>query len=121
MKINGVDTTSISKLNGTSLSLISKFGGVSLPAGASYIVATGGTLTQVGNYKIRTFTSTDNFVVTQLASSAPNNIIKILVVAGGGAGGGQYVGGGGGAGGLIENTSYSLSSGATTYDVVVGS
>ena len=80
MKINGVTTTSISKLNGTSLSLISKFGGVSLPAGASYIVATGGTLTQVGNYKIRTFTSTDNFVVTQLASSAPNNIIKILVV-----------------------------------------
>ena len=55
MKINGVITTSISKIDGISLSLISKISGVNLPSGSVFTIATGGTVTTVGNYKIHTF------------------------------------------------------------------
>jgi hypothetical protein len=89
-------------------------------AANTYIVATGGTVIQSGDYKVHIFSATDNFIVTQLASNPTNNLLKVNVVAGGG-GGASYAGGGGGAGGFIENLAYSLSSGATTYSCVVGS
>lgn len=119
MKINGVITTSISKIDGTSLASISKISGVALPASGTFTIATGGTVITVGNYKTHTFLSNADFIVSQVGS-APNNTFQILVVAGGGGGGGGLVGAGGGGGGLIENTTYTLSSGATTYPVVVG-
>ena len=83
------------------------------------MAATGGTITQVGNYKVHTFATegSSNFVVTR----ASNRKVKILVVAGGGGGGGGYVGAGGGGGGVIENTNYTLSGGSGSYSVVVGS
>ncbi|MDD5676591.1 MAG: hypothetical protein PHW60_01190 [Kiritimatiellae bacterium] len=58
-------------------------------------VATGGTITTNGNYRIHTFTNvgTTNFVV-----SGGSLTCDVLIVAGGG-GGGQSRGGGGGAGG----------------------
>lgn len=84
-----------------------------------YIIASGGTLFQSGDWKIRTFTSTDNFIVTQLATNPTNNLIKVNVVSGGGSGG-AFGGGGGGAGGFLENLSYSLSSGIATYLCTVG-
>ena len=77
---------------------------------APFTVATGGTITTVGDYKIHTFNSSDNFVVSQLGT-APNDVVAYLVVAGGGGGGatGSGVGGGGGGGGqFYENLSTSL-------------
>ena len=77
MKINGVITTSISKIDGISLSLMSKISGVNLPAGSAFTIATGGTVTTVGNYKIHTFTGDGNFGVSQIGT-APNNTFQIL-------------------------------------------
>jgi len=75
-------------------------------------VVTGGTLTSDATYFYRTFTSTNNLVVSGGTLTA-----DILVVAGG-AGGGAASGGGGGAGGLLAFTSQSLASG--TYVCTIG-
>jgi hypothetical protein len=61
----------------------------------TYIVATGGTITCCGDYKIHTFTSDGCFSVSSAPTPA-NNVVDYLVVAGGG---GNGVGSGGGAGG----------------------
>jgi len=65
-----------------------------------YLVATGGTITCCGDYKIHTFTGPGTFEVTKAASAAPDNVVDYLVVAGGGSGGMADIGGGGGAGGF---------------------
>lgn len=82
------------------------------------VVATGGTETVVGRYKIHTFSADGNFVV----SVAEDALIDILLVGGGGGGGnGQWVtyeGAGGGAGGLIYQADRALVAG--TYPIVVG-
>jgi len=74
--------------------------------GASFITATGGTITTSGNCKIHTFTSPGTFTVTSASGCATNNTVSHLVVAGGGGGGGSPgngdSGGGGGAGGYRE-------------------
>ena len=64
-----------------------------------YVTATGGTVTTCGDFKIHTFTSSDNFVVSCAGNACGSNKVDYLVVAGGGAGG-RDTGGGGGAGGL---------------------
>ena len=77
-------------------------------------------------YKVHTFTSSGNFVV-----SKPINGLEYLVIGGGGSGSGYYYGGGGGAGGYRTNVSGQSSGGggsaestmnliAGTYAVVVG-
>jgi hypothetical protein len=75
---------------------------------ATYIVATGGTITTCGDYKIHTFTSPGTFCVSQTGSGGAPNTVDYLVVAGGGAGGGagptSPFGGGGGAGGFRESS-----------------
>jgi len=63
-----------------------------------YIVATGGTVTCCGDYKIHTFTGPGTFTVTCAGNAAGSNSVDYLVVAGGGGAGGD-AGGGGGAGG----------------------
>jgi len=60
-----------------------------------FTVATGGTITTSGDYKIHTFTGPGTFTVTQLgnASTVPTggpNTVSYLVVAGGGMGAGGY-------------------------------
>jgi hypothetical protein len=100
----------------------------------SYVTATGGTVTTSGDYKIHTFTSDANFVVSDAGSAGGSNTVDYLVVAGGG-GGGRGIGGGGGAGGYRESSgtasgSYAVSplgSGVsalpvsvTSYPVVIG-
>ena len=65
------------------------------------LVATGGTITTCGDYKIHTFTSPGTFCVSQIANTPANNIVSYLVVAGGG-GGSNILGGAGGAGGFRE-------------------
>lgn len=81
---------------------------------ANLIVATGGTITTSGNFKIHTFTSSGTFTVV---SGAGN--LDSLVIAGGGSGGTSSGGaGGGGAGGLIYTTAEAAS--ITAYPVTVG-
>jgi len=77
--------------------------------GENFMVATGGTITCCGDYKIHTFTGPGTFTVSSLASSPTNNVVDYLVVAGGGAGGrgacnSSAAGGGGGAGGYRESS-----------------
>ena len=105
----------------------------------TFIEATGGTTTTSGNFRIHTFTSSSNFVVSSESNTAPNNEVSYLVIAGGGAGGrgasdSGNGAGGGGAGGYREgkaanDTTYTASplvapSGLTvtaqTYPITVG-
>jgi hypothetical protein len=67
----------------------------------TFIVATGGTVTCCGDYKIHTFTGPGTFTVSCLGSGANGDKVDYLVVAGGGGGGGFY--GGAGAGGFRES------------------
>jgi len=64
-----------------------------------YIVATGGTVTCCGDYKIHTFTGPGTFTVCSVGNPIGSDTVDYLVVAGG-AGGGGNGGGGGGAGGF---------------------
>src|SRR6056300_652629 len=97
-----------------------------------FITATGGTVTESGDYKIHTFTGDGCFVVSQIGN-APSNptggpqTVSYLVVAGGG-------GGGGGGGFRTSNcssrsgiptlspldTSTGITVSSTTYPVTVG-
>ena len=66
---------------------------------APFVVATGGTVTTSGNYKMHTFTGDGTFTVTQ---SGPGTVESLVIAGGGGGGGGQRsdeAAGGGGAGG----------------------
>lgn len=81
----------------------------------SFLVATGGTETTIGNYRFHTFTSTGTFTVSSLGGSLGD--VDYLVVGGGG-GGGETIGGGGG-GGAVREGSIRISTG--TYNVTVGS
>jgi hypothetical protein len=99
----------------------------------NFIVATGGTISCCGDYKIHTFTSDGTFTICSAPTPANNNV-DYLVVAGGG-GGGANRSGGGGAGGFRESSGaasgcYSVSPlgacvaaipvTATTYPITVG-
>ena len=85
--------------------------------------ATGGTVTESGDFKIHSFTGDGCFVVSQLGTGTGPSNVDYLVVAGGGGGGGQ---GGGGAGGHRTTfPSPSCNAGAfpisaTTYPITVG-
>jgi hypothetical protein len=68
-----------------------------------YIVATGGTETICGDYKIHTFTGPGTFTVCTVGNPIGSDTVDYLVVAGGG-GGGALDGGGGGAGGYRESS-----------------
>jgi len=70
--------------------------------GAQYIVATGGTVTCCGDYKIHTFTGPGTFTVTSEGNPAGSDSVDYLVVAGGGSAGGDLAAGGG-AGGFRES------------------
>ena len=66
--------------------------------GADYVSATGGTITTDGDYKVHTFSSSSDFVVTKAG------LVEYLVVAGGGGAGkgdGAVGGAGAGGGGLL--------------------
>jgi len=69
--------------------------------GAQYIVATGGTVTCCGDYKIHTFTGPGTFTVCSVGNAGGSNTVSYMVIAGGGSGGATH-GGGGGAGGYRE-------------------
>jgi hypothetical protein len=67
-----------------------------------FVTATGGTITECGDYKIHTFTGPGTFTVTNAGTPAGSDTVEYVVVAGGGGGGGQSgnTRGGAGAGGF---------------------
>ena len=71
--------------------------------GSNFLTATGGTITESGDFKIHTFTGPGTFTVNSLSPTPANNEVSYIVVAGGGGGGGE--GGGAGAGGFRERKS----------------
>jgi hypothetical protein len=73
---------------------------------------TGGTISTHGSYRVHTFLSSANFVI----SSGFSRQMDTLLVAGGGAGGNWHAGGGG-AGGMFT---YQSTPSAGTHAVVVG-
>lgn len=92
--------------------------GIRLGNTSGFFKASGGSVTNIGNYRIHTFTSTSSFVVEE-ANDQEQNIfngnIDYLVVGGGGAGGGGTFPGGGGAGGYLSgSTTVSLNSNPVT-------
>jgi hypothetical protein len=72
--------------------------------GATFITATGGTVTCCGDYKIHTFTGPGTFTVCSVGNPVGSNSVDYLVVAGGGGGGGAGRSGGAGAGGFRESS-----------------
>lgn len=108
---------------------------------SSAMAATGGTVTTDGDYKVHTFTSSDNFEVTSTPSasgvfdmrsqyalkkankwpSGSAQLSELLMVGGGGGGGGTSNGwsGNGDGGDVWKTTNYSVSS--QTYAITVGS
>jgi hypothetical protein len=99
----------------------------------NFIVATGGTITCCGDYKIHTFTADGTFTISTAPTPANNNV-DYLVVAGGG-GGGKSRAAAGGAGGYRESynpctsgtytasplaTPTSLPVSITSYPVTIG-
>lgn len=85
----------------------------------TYIVATGGTVTTCGDFKIHAFTGPGTFCVSAVGNGAGSNTVQTLIVAGGG-GGGRDRGSGGGAGGLILTPSAGISVSATAYPISIG-
>ena len=68
---------------------------------ATFVAATGGTVTTTGNFKVHTFTGPGTFCVSNVGNPAGSTTVDYMVVAGGGGGGaGCGAGGGGGAGGM---------------------
>ena len=83
--------------------------------GETFIVATGGTITCSGDYKIHTFTGPGTFTVSSLSCSPATNSIDYLVVAGGGGGKNSPPNGvGGGAGGFRLSNSTCMPSPLTS-------
>ena len=83
----------------------------SISAGSGATIATGGTITTAGGYRIHTFTVDGTF-------SAPYSGRAEVLVVGGGGGGGP-IGGGGGAGGYIYEGATPIQGGAN-YTIVRG-
>jgi hypothetical protein len=64
---------------------------------ARFVVATGGTITTSGNFKIHSFTGPGTFTVTCAGNPEGSTAVDYLVIAGGGGGGGSTSSGGAGS------------------------
>lgn len=88
--------------------------------GASFknqkIVATGGVITTVGDWRIHRFNSSGTF---SISSFAGDSVTVEYLLVGGGGGGGMDMGGGGG-GGAVINSSTVLGNGSYTITVGAG-
>jgi len=110
-KIGGIASDLILDVNGQSLTLIyvdGTEGWINVQNAEDtetgipqFLTASGGTITESGNFRIHTFTGPGTFAISNLAPgpSGNPNAMDYNVVAGGGAGGGPR-GGGGGSGGM---------------------
>ena len=119
-------TTALVYADSTKGWLISSSGLQSEITQPTFISASGGTETTVGNFKFHAFLSSGTFTVSSLGNSAGGgSTIEYLVVGGGGSGGtgsygvgAQSNGGAGGAGGTVNNTSFTVS--AQAYTITIG-
>jgi len=111
-KINGLNYSYKIATNGVSITLVyvdstrgwKDIGDATLDATGvnTFVLATGGTITTCGNYKIHTFTGPGTFTVTNAGNPSGSTTVDYMVVAGGGGGAARH-GGGGGAGGFRES------------------
>jgi len=95
-----------------------------------YIVATGGTITTDGDFKVHTFTSSGTFTISETGKPTGSTTVDYTVVAAGGSGGGgagtvgTFGGGGGGAGGFRQSFPNPATGGfaisAQAYPITVG-
>ena len=106
-KIGGVAASTVLSTEGQSVTLVyvddtegwkNVQDSTSNATGNPFLVASGGTETTSGNFKIHTFTGPGTFTVSNASATAAENIVSYLVVAGGGGGGGRHGDGGGGGG-----------------------
>jgi hypothetical protein len=122
LKVNGVSVTFV-YVDATQGWIVTDSGQRSNLDTAAYVVATGGTITTCGDYKIHTFTGPGTFTVCSVGNPAGSTTVDYLVVAGGG-GGGVNRGGGGGAGGFRQSFPNPATGGfpvtATGYPITVG-
>lgn len=86
--------------------------------GAAYkqqrVVATGGVITTVGEYRVHRFNDSGTLTISSLRAGSIE--VEYLIVAGGG-GGGMDMGGGGGGGGVLAGTTILT---PTSYTITVG-
>ena len=127
-KIDGENTDAVIFVNGQVYTLVyvdatevwktvgQTFNQIAVP---TYIVATGGTITTCGDYKIHSFTGPGTFTVCSVGNPAGSDSVQTLIVAGGGGGGNDRASGGG-AGGLILTPSAGISVSATAYPISIG-
>jgi len=97
-----------------------------------FIEATGGTVTEDGDYKVHTFTGDGCLVVSNAGDPAGSTTLDYLVVAGGGGGNADNSGGGGGGGVRFSCATFTnagpsspragtaVTASATTYPITVG-
>jgi len=78
--------------------------------GNAFICASGGCISQSGDFRIHTFNSSANFIVNTAANAPADNAIDYLVVAGGGGIGSTNRTGGGGGGGVRASAGTSTGS-----------
>ena len=93
--------------------------------GSEHIAATGGCVATCGNFKIHTFNTDGNFVVSNVGQPCGSTTVEYLVVGGGGGGGGGAgSAGGGGAGGHRSNfpspTTAGLPVSVQSYPITIG-
>ena len=92
----------------------------SLTPPATFIAATGGTISTVcTNFKVHTFTGPGTFCVSSVGNAEGSSTVSYMVIAGGGSGGSDY-GGGGGAGGFRESKAASDSYTASPLNATSG-
>jgi hypothetical protein len=118
-QLSSKDLLSFSSFNSSSAilsELASNFGQV-------FPIATGGTITTSGSYKIHEFTSSVDFTITNAVSTYP---FEYFIVAAGGNGGSSlsgapfYDGGGAGSGTVRTGTTNITTTGSTAFPVTIG-
>lgn len=119
--VSGVLTQSVTLTGaGTNRSItVTDHGGVATGTSNTFTLcdASGGTITQSGNYCIHSFTSSTS---TGAFVAPSKGLFGDVLAVGGGGGGGANVGGGGGAGGYRYLRNFSISGGTTTVTVGAG-
>ena len=105
--VSGMLTNQLNKLDSTNVTV----------EGASFkhqkVVATGGVITEVGEYRIHRFNSSGTFTIS---SYLGDSVTVDYLLVGGGGGGGMDMGGGGGGGGAVAGSTV-LGTGANIITV----
>ena len=127
--IGGISATNVTVISGTTITataptqsssgvknvqVTNPDGLTSILSGAFTVTnfASGGTITEVGGYRIHTFTSSGTFTVNR-----GGNVECLVVAGGGGTGYSLYHNGGGGGGGVLYNASKYIESGSMSVTI----